>query len=245
MRASHILSTLFRTRNLASRPSQPILNAPLMVRWIVGVTILVHLLRLIMPADIEEMLFNSLAFVPDEYAGPYAGGNLLAELLPPVGHLLLHADLTHLIMNMAFLLAFGSAVARRMGPVLFLIFYLICGVFAAFFWMWVSGAHQAVLIGASGAISGTVGAVCRVSLWPPRRLGRSIPLWNRRMTINFVLIWLVLNVAFGLFPIFIGQGYGGIAWEAHLGGFIAGFALIGFFDGRGKIELFAPGPGLL
>lgn len=216
-----------------------------MVRWIVGVTVLVHLLRLIMPADIEEMLFNSLAFVPDRYAGPYAGGSLLSQLLPPIGHLFLHADLMHLIMNMAFLLAFGSAVARRMGPILFLIFYLICGVFAAFFWMWVYGGHQAVLIGASGAISGAVGAVCRISLWPPRRLGQSIPLWNRRMTINFVLIWLVLNVAFGLFPIFIGQGYGGIAWEAHLGGFIAGFGLVGFFDGRGKIELFAPGPGLL
>ncbi len=221
------------------------LNAPLMIRWIVGVTVLVHILRLIMPAGMEEELFNALAFVPDRYAGPHAGGSLALQILPPLGHLLLHADLMHLIMNMAFLLAFGSAVARRMGPLLFLILYILCGVFAAFFWMWVYGAHQAVLIGASGAISGMVGAVCRISLWPPRRLGRSIPLWNRRMTINFVLIWLVLNLVFGFFPIFVGEGYGGIAWEAHLGGFIAGFALIGLFDGRGRIELFAPGPGLL
>jgi len=221
------------------------LNAPLMIRWVVGVTVLVHILRLIMPAGMEEELFNALAFVPDRYTGPRAGGSLVLQVLPPLGHLLLHADLMHLIMNMAFLLAFGSAVARRMGPLLFLILYILCGVFAAFFWMWVYGAHQAVLIGASGAISGMVGAVCRISLWPPRRLGRSIPLWNRRMTINFVLIWLVLNLVFGFFPIFVGEGYGGIAWEAHLGGFIAGFALIGLFDGRGRIELFAPGPGLL
>jgi membrane associated rhomboid family serine protease len=230
---------------LAARSSQPILNAPASVRWIVGVTVLVHVLRLIMPAGIEEELFNVLAFVPDRYAAGNPAGSLLLKALTPLGHMLLHADWMHLIMNMAFFMAFGSAVARRMGPVLFFLFYVLCGVFAAFFWMWLYGSNEAVLIGASGAISGMVGAVCRVSLWPPRRLGSALPLWNRRMIINFVLIWLALNLVFGFVPVFVGDNYGGIAWEAHLGGFLAGFLLIGLFDGRGRMETIARDPGFL
>lgn len=224
---------------MAIRRNPPVLNAPAAVRWIVGVTVLVHVLRLIMPVGVEEELFNGLAFIPDRYFGPNSSGNPFILALTPFGHLLLHADLMHLIMNMAFLLAFGSAIARRMGAFQFVSLYAICGVFAAFFWMWLYGAHEAVLIGASGAISGMVGAVSRVSLWPPRRMGSAMPLWNRRMIINFVLVWLALNVVFGFFPVIIGEGYGGIAWEAHLGGFLAGFALIGLFDGRGRAETVA------
>ena len=111
--------------------------------------------------------------------------------------------------------------------------------------MWLYDSHEAVLIGASGAISGMVGAVSRVSLWPPRRLGSALPLWNRRMIINFVLIWLALNLLFGFVPVFVGDGYGSIAWEAHLGGFLAGFLLIGLFDGRGRTETVAPNHHLL
>lgn len=203
-------------------------------------TVLVHVLRLIIPTGIEEELFNILVFVPDRYAGANAHGSILLKALTPLGHLLLHADWMHLIMNMAFFMAFGSAVARRMGPLLFVLLYALCGVFAAFFWMWLYGSHEAVLIGASGAISGMVGAVCRVSLWPPRRLGSALPLWNRRMILNFLFIWLALNLLFGFVPIFVGDSYGGIAWEAHLGGFLAGFALIGLFDGRGRVETVAP-----
>jgi membrane associated rhomboid family serine protease len=221
------------------------LNAPAAVRWIVGVTVLVHVLRLIVPAGIEEELFNALAFVPDRYGAGNAEGSLLLKALTPLGHMLLHADWMHLIMNMAFFMAFGSAMARRMGPLLFFLFYALCGVFAAFFWMWLYGSNEAVLIGASGAISGMVGAVCRVSLWPSRRLGSALPLWNRRMIINFVLIWLALNLVFGFVPIFVGDSYGGIAWEAHLGGFLAGFLLIGLFDGRGRRETVAQDPGFL
>jgi len=213
----------------------PVLNAPVAVRWLVGITVLVHVSRLLMPAVAEEELFNALAFVPDRYYGT-GDGSLLPLFLAPIGHLLLHADWTHLLMNMAFLLAFGSAIGRRMGPLLFSALYGVCGVFAAFFWMWLYGPHQAVLIGASGAISGMVGGVCRVSIWPPRRLGSPLPLWNRRMIINFVLVWLALNLVFGFVPIFVGEGYGGIAWEAHLGGFIAGFLLVGLVDGRGRLE---------
>jgi membrane associated rhomboid family serine protease len=83
-----------------------------------------------------------------------------------------------------------------------------------------------------------VGAAARVSIWPPRHSASALPFWRRSTIITFVVIWLLLNVVFGIFPQLITNTYAGIAWEAHLGGFIAGFLLISAFDGRGRVEPF-------
>jgi membrane associated rhomboid family serine protease len=215
----------------------PILNAPRAVRWIAGITVLVHIVRMLAPQGFDRDLFAQFAFVPGRYLGNGVyGGDPLAFLVAPVTHLFLHADWMHLIVNMAFFLAFGSAIGRRMGAKQFVVLYLLCGIVAAFSWAWMYGETAAILLGASGAVSGMVGAVARVSIWPPRHSGSALPFWRPQIVITFVVIWLVLNILFGVFPVLISDGYGGIAWEAHLGGFIAGFLLIGFFDGRGRIK---------
>jgi membrane associated rhomboid family serine protease len=128
-----------------------------------------------------------------------------------------------------------------MGAIQFIILYLLCGIAACFFWDFLNPTSQAILVGASGAVSGMVGAAARVSIWPPRHSGSALPFWRTSTIITFVAIWLALNVVFGLFPQLITGEYGGLAWEAHLGGFIVGFLLIGLFDGRGRIEpVFTP-----
>jgi len=227
---------------LVSQSSTPILNAPSAVRWIVGIAAAVHLVRFLMPAGLSEWVLETFAFVPARYEMPVSGGSdLFSMAVSPVSHLFLHADWMHLIVNMAFFLAFGSAIGRRMGTRQFVILYLLCGLAACFFWDFLNPPSQAILLGASGAVSGMVGAAARVSIWPPRHSGSALPFWRTSTIITFVVIWLLLNVVFGIFPLLITDAYAGIAWEAHLGGFIAGFLLIGAFDGRGRIEP-APSP---
>ncbi len=230
---------------MASQQNQPILNAPSAVRWILVIAVVVHVLRMLLPRPLDDWVLETFAFFPARYLAPISSpGDLVAMIISPVSHLFLHADLMHLTVNMAFFLAFGSAIGRRMGALQFVILYLICGIAAAFFWAWLNPPSQALLLGASGAISGMVGGAARVSIWPPHHAGSALPFWRRSTIITFVLVWLLLNVIFGIFPIMMTEGYAGIAWEAHLGGFIAGFLLIGAFDGRGRIKPAATPSGL-
>jgi membrane associated rhomboid family serine protease/nitroreductase len=230
---------------LASHNEAPILNAPPAVRWIVGITVAVHVLRLLLPIPVDDWVLETFGFFPGRYHAPVANGEeLFAMLVSPITHLFLHADWMHLIMNMAFFLAFGSAVGRRMGSAQMLVLYFLCGIAAAFFWASLYAPQEALLFGASGAVSGMVGAAARVSIWPSRHASSAIPFWRRSTIITFVVVWLLLNVVFGIFPELISTSYAGIAWEAHLGGFIAGFVLIGAFDGRGRLEAVAMPAGL-
>jgi membrane associated rhomboid family serine protease len=231
---------------LIPRSRQPILNAPAAIRWLTGITVLVHIVRELLPktyqiAVLEQFVFEPVRLAPAGSAIPA----WLTTAMTSISHLFLHADLSHLVMNVAFLLAFGSAVARRMGAIQFILFYFLCGVFAAFFWSWLFPGTYAILLGASGAISGMVGAVARVSLWPPKHIGTALPFLRRRTVISFVMIWLVFTVALGIFPLFLPDDVGGIAWEAHIGGFLAGFVLITLFDGRGRLEPVARPVGML
>lgn len=201
---------------------------------------MVHLVRFLLPADMDDWVLETFSFIPARFADTGYSGDPVSLILMPLSHLFLHADWMHLIVNMAFLLAFGSVIGRRMGAVQFLLLYALCGVAAAFFWALLYPGNDAILLGASGAISGMVGAAARVSIWPPHRNGSALPFWRRSTVVTFVVIWMVLNFAFGVFPIFLSDAYGGIAWQAHLGGFIAGFLLIGVFDGRGRLQPIAP-----
>jgi membrane associated rhomboid family serine protease len=229
---------------LASQTNPPILNSPKAVSWIVGITVALHLVRFLMPAHLSNWVLETFAFIPLRYEVPaYGASAMFSRVVSPVSHLFLHADWMHVIVNMAFLLAFGSAIGRRMGALQFVILYVLCGVAACFAWDFFNPESQAILLGASGAVSGMVGAAARVSIWPPHHAGSALPFWRTSTIISFVVIWLVLNVAFGLFPVFVSGDVAGIAWEAHLGGFVAGFLLIGLFDGRGRIEPMASSVG--
>lgn len=228
------------------RPRQPILNAPAAIRWLTGITVLVHIVRGLLPNEYQRAIFENFVFEPLRLHP--AGSEVPAALITAmtsISHLFLHADVSHLVMNVAFLLAFGTAVARRMGAPHFFLLYFLCGAFAAFFWSWLFPGTYAILLGASGAISGMVGAVARVSLWPPKHIGTALPFLRRKTVISFVLIWLAFTLIFGIFPLFLPDEVGGVAWEAHIGGFLAGFVLIAFFDGRGRLEPVARPAGML
>jgi len=138
------------------------------------------------------------------------------------------------------LTAFGAPVVRRIGTTRYVIFWILSAAAAAFFHAALHWGEQTVLIGASGVVSALMGAACRFA-FPvrggfDRTYGHLYPrqsilgaLRNRTVAV-FVAIWFVGNVliAIGL-PLF-GQDAGQIAWDAHIGGFLFGYLLFGFFD---------------
>ncbi len=183
---------------------------------------------IVLPDALLYELIDRFAFLSARYTFTSAWGlDPLAYFGAPITYMFLHGGLTHLLVNMAMLLAFGTAIARRMGMPSFLLLYTISGIAGAVFWLFMHPYSTDPLLGASGAISGMVGAVGRISL--SRSGAQDMPFRNRGTALSFVVLWLALNFVFGI----IGGAIFGIdaeiAWEAHLGGFIAGFALITLF----------------
>jgi membrane associated rhomboid family serine protease len=145
-----------------------------------------------------------------------------------VTHLFLHGGWAHVGMNAVMALAFAPPVSRLMGEDTFgalalVVFYLVCGAcgglaFAAMYPH--DQSHQ--LIGASGAVSGLMGAAARLLYRP----GTLAPLRDPQV-LKFTAVWVVLNVVLGFIGFAPGMGQVTIAWQAHLGGFFAGLLLIG------------------
>lgn len=156
----------------------------------------------------------------------------------------LHGGWMHLLGNMLYLWIFGNNVEDAMGHGRFVVFYLLCGT-AAVFAQALPDTHSEIpMIGASGAISGVLGAY--LLLFPHARVLVAVPLGLYFHTLRLPAVW-VLGIWF-LLQMFnsaasAGGAGGGVAWGAHIGGFVAGMALIPLFRRRG-FALWRPGrPG--
>ena len=152
----------------------------------------------------------------------------------------MHGGWMHLIGNMLYLWIFGNNVEDAMGPVRFTFFYLICGLLALVAHAAPNAASQVPLVGASGAVSGVLGAY--LLLYPHARVLVAIPfgIFIHTMRVRAVWVlggWFVLQLINSAMA--GGTGGGGVAWGAHVGGFLAGAVLIPFFKER-RIKLFAP-----
>jgi membrane associated rhomboid family serine protease len=202
-----------------------------------------HVARTLLPPERSLAWINQYAFIPARYSHAFLsqhgidGGSLLDRGLPFLTYMLLHNDYTHLAINSLWLLAFGPIVARRFGPALFLLFFMICGVAGAATHLAFNWGSLEPVIGASAAISGLMAAGIRLlpterPPWaadgPPAEAAM-LPLWSRQI-IFFTLIWVVLNVVAGFTGFGMAGEVGLIAWQAHLGGYAAGLILSGPFD---------------
>ncbi|WP_294541639.1 rhomboid family intramembrane serine protease [uncultured Rhodoblastus sp.] len=162
----------------------------------------------------------------------------------PLSYAFLHGDWTHLIFNGVWLAAFGSPVARRFGVSRFLLLGALGAVIGAFFFLAFHIAELAPMIGASAAVSGYMGAASRFVFQPgaffrsPISVAGEPPLASlpelmaNRQTLAFVGFWFVSNLLIGLGGPGFGLSSGPIAWEAHIGGFMAGLLLAPLFDQR-------------
>ncbi|MGI9228798.1 MAG: rhomboid family intramembrane serine protease [Gammaproteobacteria bacterium] len=183
----------------------------------------------------NEMIIYALGVIPAVLLDKVALPPELA-VLPPVAtiftSMFLHGGFMHLAGNMLYLWIFGNNVEDAMGHRRFVIFYLICGVVAVFGQVAQNPDSQIPMIGASGAISGVLGAY--LLLYPHARVLVLIPLGffmqMVRIPASWVLIfWFVWQLISSAMD--SGEG-GGVAWFAHIGGFIAGMVLVPFFKDK-------------
>ena len=218
-------------------PSHRALNVGRATGWLCAVNVLVHAARalLLTPFD-DELLIRSFAFEPELFFIQGVPWETLALAIGvrALASLFMHGDLTHLVVNMAFLLAFGSAVERRIGPLRFVVFYLATGAVAllgAVALYWFAG-ESLLVVGASGAISGLFGAASRFYFRSgPTILVQGAP---RRAPSGAMLAatFVLVNLAFGLSGFDPMGGYRAIAWEVHIAGFAAGWLAFPLFDRR-------------
>jgi membrane associated rhomboid family serine protease len=151
----------------------------------------------------------------------------------------LHGGWMHLIGNMLYLWIFGNNIEDSMGHGRFVLFYLACGAAAALMQAMPNPESTIPMIGASGAISGVLGAY--LLLFPRAKILVLVPLGFYITTVRLpagivLLFWFVFQIINNLLA--SGQ-QGGVAWGAHIGGFIAGMVLIPLLKHR-KVKFFAP-----
>ena len=218
---------------------EPFLRAPAIVIVLIGVLVVAYLLRAYGPAAFDTIMSEYGVLVPLVYspAGMHAAGYTSAtlgeQLLPPVGHLFLHAGLMHLAINCLWLLAFAPVVARRFGSIGFLLFFLLCGLGGAAAFVAIMWGQNAGAIGASGAISGLMAAALRMlnvrEPWLNQKTLPLAPVFSRQI-LTFTVLWMAINLASGLVGVGPTGGFQSIAWQDHLGGFLTGLLLAGPFD---------------
>lgn len=146
----------------------------------------------------------------------------------------LHGGWFHILSNMWVLYIFGDNVEARMGGMRYLIFYLLSGVAAGLLQTYILPASQVPMIGASGAVAGVLGAY--LVLFPQSRIASLVPIFFIFTLIEipafiFLLFWFVSQLYSGLFMIQGGSG-SGIAWWAHVGGFLFGLVMVFVFARR-------------
>jgi membrane associated rhomboid family serine protease len=227
-------------------------NVPPAVVATVAVLLVVHALRMLVLTDAEDLQFLlTFAFIPARYdtdllvGGSFPGG-FGADLWTFFTYAFLHADLLHIGLNLAWLLPFGTALARRFGTWRYVAFMLVAAAAGAFAHLISHPGAMLPMIGASAAISGAMAAALRfvfqkggpLSRWRGESDGDAyrVPAASLMATLRdprflvFLGAWIGLNALFGLGSVSIVEDGQEIAWQAHIGGFLAGLFLFNAFD---------------
>jgi len=229
---------------------EPMFNVPPVVLATVAALVLVHALRMLVLTDEQDLQFLlTFAFIPARYGGPVQGsfpGGIGADIWTFFTYAFIHADLLHIGLNVAWLLPFGTALARRFGALRYTTFMLTVAAAGALAHLVSHPGAMVPMIGASAAISGAMAAAMRfvfeqggpLAVWrdggatgyrvPAATLGAT---FRDKRFLMFVGVWIGLNALFGLGTISLaGQDGQEIAWQAHIGGFFAGLLLFTAFD---------------
>jgi membrane associated rhomboid family serine protease len=205
---------------------------PVMTFTIITVNVLAFLLELGLPQGAQNYLIYLFGLVPARYTHPAWAefvGLPLDNYWPFLTNLFLHGGWLHIIANMWFLYLFGDNVEDRMGPVRFLLFYLLAGAAANFVHFVVNRDSTMPVIGASGAIAGVMAAYMR--LFPRARIIMLVPilffpLFFEVPALFFMLFWFLLQLVSGAASLAVAHSGEGIAWWAHVGGFVLGLLLV-------------------
>ncbi len=202
---------------------------------LISVNLAVFLYEMILPEPLASQLIYQYAVIPFEFK---VGHNLsfspgpLPFFLSIITALFLHGGWLHVIGNMLYLWIFGDNVEDRMGPFRFLLFYFFCGIVATLAQIYAHPDSEIPALGASGAIAGVLAAYLR--LFPKARVAVLVPIFYFLRSV-VLPAWAVLGVWFLLQIVEVqvtgahANASGGIAYFAHMGGFIAGLLLTPLF----------------
>ena len=245
---------------------EPLFNIPAVIVVLLAVLAAIHGVRSeLIDQEQDIWLLIYFAFIPARYDSSLVLGGLLpggiaADIWTFVSYALLHGSWTHLIVNAVWLLAFGSALARRFGTLRFLAFFAVTAAAGAAMHLLTNAGSQAPMIGASASISGAMAAAMRFAFQRGGPLGAlrsdddaafrvpAIPLTqvlSDARVLAFLAVWFGINILFGLGSHSITGGDEIVAWQAHIGGFLAGLVLFSWFDPKQDVPPYiADGPTL-
>jgi membrane associated rhomboid family serine protease len=203
---------------------------PFVTVLLILANVLVFFFQLSLSPAAEQRLVFLYGMIPARLEVALAGGDItLAQAVTPLlTSIFLHGGFLHLLGNMWFLWVFGDNVEDRMGHARYLLFYLLTGIGAGVVHTLFNWGSPIPAVGASGAISGVLGAY--VVLFPRSHVVTLVPLlifWFMARIPAAVMIgyWFALQFLSGVYSLGGPQG-GGVAWWAHIGGFVLGLALV-------------------
>lgn len=197
----------------------PTRRFPVVTVSLIVINVAVFIYELTLPKPLLEAFFKTYGLLPVDI--------LHGQFQYIFTSMFIHGGWEHIIGNMLFLWIFGNNVEDALGRIKFLFFYLMCGIAAALLQSTVSimfGNLYTPMVGASGAISGVLGAY--IKLYPHAKVLTFIPPFPILFVLPawfFIGYWFFLQV---LFAMIVPPTIGGVAWYAHIGGFIAGWYLI-------------------
>jgi membrane associated rhomboid family serine protease len=215
---------------------------PLVTWLIIVVNVAIFYMESSLSEDVASQIIYRFAIVPSRYGSPgsFLGFQLpIADYLPILTSMFMHGSWLHVIGNMWFLYIFGASVEDRMGRLRYFFFYILCGIMAGFIYIYFDLQSTVPSIGASGAIAGVMGAY--LVLFPTARIVTLIliiiiPWFVELPALLYIGIWffyqVLLETIYASAP---GLG-GGLAWWAHIGGFVSGMLLLFPFRVKGLFQ---------
>ncbi len=212
----------------------PTKRFPIVTVLLIAANVLIFIYQTLLAPDLQESLVASFALIPAKlFSKEVAGQGDVHPMITVFTSMFLHGGFLHIAGNMLYLWIFGNNVEDATGRIRFVIFYLVCGVAAAYTHAVLHASSRVPMIGASGAVSGVLGAY--LLLYPRARVLTAVVFgfYIRTIEVPAVVIlgfWFLLQFSNAL--VSSGTG-GGVAWYAHVGGFVAGMLLIGLFKRKG------------
>lgn len=214
------------------RDNNPRRTVPFVTYTLIALNALAFLWQLSLGQNLERALFQ-IAFIPARFWIP---GGWVFDAITVITSMFLHGSLMHIGSNMLYLFIFGDNIEDRLGHGKYVVFYLLCGFLATYAHAIFSPGSRIPAIGASGAIAGVLGAY--LLLFPRAQVMTLLPIFIfitiREIPAVFILgLWFVLQLFSGVGSLGVtdAQDMGGVAYFAHIGGFVAGMVLVGLFGG--------------
>ena len=215
-------------------------SVPFATLLLIAINVIVFMHQIALPPAAMDAFVKTYGLIPAKISMALAGRHYTMEqaLFPLFTCMFLHGGILHILGNMWFLWIFGGNVEDRFGSLPYLAFYLVCGIGSGISQVLFSWGSHIPSIGASGAISGVLGAY--IVFFPRSRILTLVPLFIifflwRIPAIIFIGLWFAMQFLSGV--VSLGQAnVGGVAWWAHVGGFLLGMLIAGLANPSKRVS---------